>query len=89
MALGPSAHETLYVPFKSGVFVSPSLVELLHTSPAGLQCQMLQGLLLPTPQAWEPDMGLVNLTPVGESLLYSYFLVCRLPTGGYGIVYIV
>ena len=34
---------------RMGVSVSPSPVELLHTSPTGLQCQMLQGLFLPVP----------------------------------------
>ena len=46
-ALGPSARESLCAPFKNGVSISPSPVELLRTSPAGLQCQMLQGLFLP------------------------------------------
>ena len=32
-ALGPSARESLYAPFKNGVSVSPSPVELLHTTP--------------------------------------------------------
>ena len=42
-ALGPSTHESLCVPFKNGFSISPSPVELLHTSPTGLQCQMLWG----------------------------------------------
>ena len=48
-ALGPSARESLCAPFKNGVSVSPSPVELLRTSPTGLQCQMVQGLSLPMP----------------------------------------
>ena len=48
-ALGPSACEILCSPFKNGVSVSPSPVELLCTSPTGLQCQMFQGLFLPLP----------------------------------------
>ena len=48
-AQGPSACESLCGPFKNGVSISPSPVELLHTSPTGLQCQMLQGLFLPVP----------------------------------------
>ena len=46
--------------------LSPSPVELLHTSPTGLQCQMFQGLFFPVPdpQVWEPDMGLRTLTLV-------------------------
>ena len=57
--LRPSAHENLCVPFKSGVCISPRPVELLSTSSAGPQYQMLRGLLLPMPdpQAGEPDMG--------------------------------
>ena len=79
--LGPSAHESLCVPFKNGVSISPGPVELLHTSPTDPQHQMLWGLLLPMPdsQAWGPDVGLKTLTPVGESLYYSYFPVCGLP----------
>ncbi len=63
-------HVSLYVPFKNGVSVSPSPVELLCTSSTGLQCQMLQGLFLPVPDpyTWEFDVGLRTLTPVGESL---------------------
>ena len=44
-----SAHESLRAPFKNGVSIFPSPVELLCTSPTGLQCQMLQGLFLPVP----------------------------------------
>lgn len=63
-------------------YVSPSPVESLCTSSAGVQSQMFHGLLLPMtdPQAWELDMGLWSLTPVGELLQYSYFMVCGLPT---------
>ena len=42
-ALGPNACEILCVPFKNGVSISLSPMELLHTSPTGLQCQMLWG----------------------------------------------
>ena len=41
--------KSLCVPFKNRVSISPSPVELLHTSPTGLQCQMLQGLFLTVP----------------------------------------
>ena len=81
-ALGPSACEILCVPFKNGVSISPSPTLLLHTSHTGLQCQMAWRFLLPMldPQAWWPDTGLRTLTHVGESLWYSYFPVCGLPT---------
>ena len=87
--LGPSAHESLCVPFKNGVSVSPSPVELLCTSPTGLQCQMLRGLFLPVPdpQAWGLDVGLRTLTPVGESLWNSYFPVLgAYQLGGMGLL---
>ena len=45
--LVPSSHESLCVPFKNGVSISPSPVELLYTSPTGLHCQMLWGALSP------------------------------------------
>ena len=69
-ALGPSACVSLCVPFKNGVSISPSPVELLGTSPTGLQCQMLRGLflLVSVPQAWGFDLGPRTLTPVGEYL---------------------
>ena len=40
---GTRAHESLCAPFKNGVSVSPSPMDLLCTSPTGLQCQMLRG----------------------------------------------
>ena len=50
--------------------VSPSPAQLLLSSPAGLQSQVLWRLLLlmPDPQTGEPDMGLRNLTPMGRPL---------------------
>ena len=59
--------------FMNGVSISLSPVELLRTSPTGLQCQMLQGLFLPVPDTHtlEFDVGLRTLTPGGESLWTS------------------
>ena len=52
--------------------VSPSPVELLQLSPAGLQIQMLWGrghlFPMPDPRAGKPDVGLRTLTPVAEPL---------------------
>ena len=69
LAMGPSAHESLCVPSKNGVSVSPSPVELLLTSLTVPQQQMLWGLFLPVPdpQVWGPNVGLRTLTSVGES----------------------
>ena len=66
-ALAPSARESPCAPFKNGVSIYPSPMELLHTSPTGLQCQMLLGLFLPVPdpRTWGFDVGLRTLTPVG------------------------
>ena len=66
----PVQVKVLCVPFQNGVSISPSPVELLCTSPIGLQCQMLQGLFLPVPDPHmgEFDVGHKTLTPVGESL---------------------
>ena len=68
--MGSCAHETLYAPSKSGVSISPSPMELLHLSYAGLQSQMLWGLLLTQCQTprMEPDVGLRTPTPVREPL---------------------
>ena len=69
-SLGARAREILCVLFMSEDFISPSPVGLLQLSTAGLQFQMLWGLvfLVPEPWAWEPDVGLRTLTPVGEPL---------------------
>ena len=77
-----TVHETLCALSKSGVSVSPSPVEFLWSNPAGLQSQILWGLrlLLPDPQAGEPDVGLRPFTPMGELLWYNCFSVCGLPT---------
>ena len=58
------------MPSKSGVSVFLSPVELLQSSPTGLESHMLWGLLLlmPDPEAGEPDVGLRALTAVGELL---------------------
>ena len=67
---------------KSGVFVSPDSVELLQLSPAGLQSQMLWGLLLlmQDPQVGETDFWLRTCTSAEELLRYNYFPVCGFPT---------
>ena len=74
-SLGLDVHKTFCPPSKSGVSVSPSPVEFLRSSPAGLLSQMLWGLLLmPAPKAEMPDVGLRTLTPVGDP--NNYFPVC-------------
>ena len=80
-APGPGAHETLCAPSKSGVSVSPSPVELLQSSPAGLHSQMFWGLLLLMPDP-QPDVGLRALIPVRELLWYNYSPVCGSPIQG-------
>ena len=66
----PGRTKSLCVPFKSEVCIFLSPVELLCTNPAGPQRQMLQVLFfpMPVPQAWEHDVGLRTLTPMGEPL---------------------
>ena len=63
-------HINVCVPFKNGVSIPPSPMELLHTIPTGLQFQVLWGLFLPMPDpwVWGLDVGLRTLTPVDESL---------------------
>ena len=60
----------LCAPCDSGVYVSPSPMDLLHSNPTGLQCQVFWGLILPMldPQPGEPDMGFGTLTHVREPL---------------------
>ena len=63
------------LPSKSGASVSPSPVEFLQSNPAGLQSQILCGLLLPLPdpQAGKSDVGLRTFTSVGQLLWYNHF----------------
>ena len=81
--LGPRAHKTCV---SSGAFVSPSPMTFLWSSPAGLQSQMLWGLicLMPDPQPEEPDMGSeLTLRVHGRTsviLLFSSFWVIH-PSG--------
>lgn len=48
-ALDPGLHE---IPFKSEISISPSFVGFLPLSLAGLQNQMLWGLVFPVPDPW-------------------------------------
>ena len=78
----PDTHTTLCVPSKSGVFVSPSPVEVLKSIPTRLQSLILQEFLLPLPepQVGKPDMGLRTFTPVGGLLWYKCSPVCESST---------
>ena len=66
--------------FQEWGFCFPSPMELLRTSPTGLQCQMPWGLLLPIPiprredLTWGSELSLPQV-----SLCDSYFPVCGLP----------
>ena len=79
--LGPSAHESLCVPFKKGVSVFPNPVELLCTSPTGLQCTCSRGSFS---QCQIPGRGDLTwgseLSLLQVSLCDSYSPVCGLPT---------
>ena len=68
----------LFVPSKTGVFVTLSLVEVLQSNPTGLQVQIPWGFPVPLsePQAGKPDVGFRNFTPVGELLWYYCSPVC-------------
>ena len=77
--------------FKSGVSIFPSLMELLCISPAGPQCQMLQGLLLPcqNPRGGNLMWGLeLSLLWVSLCDIVTFQSVGR-PPGGHGVAYIV
>ena len=60
--LGPRVYEILCMPFKSEVSISINPEELLRSSPAGLQSQVL--FMVPDPWAGRPYVGLRTLTPV-------------------------
>ena len=77
-ALDPGAHEILCAAFKNEVFIflqsqgTPAVKLYWPSQPRALDgsptyCQNL-------------DMGSEHLTPLGETLQYSYFPVCGLPT---------
>ena len=76
--IGLGVHKTLYTASKSGVSVAPSPVELPGSNTTGFQSQVLWGflLLLPDPQAGEPDMGLRTFTMVRKLLWCNCFPVC-------------
>ena len=85
--LDPGACESLCAPFKSTVSTSHSSLGLWRVSPAGLQSQMLWGLVFPVydPQVMEPNMG-SDPSLLGEDLCNgNYPPVCALSTQGYGI----
>ena len=69
LALEPSAHKNPCVPLKIGVSISPSSMELLLTSPAVPQHQMLWGLLLLMPDSrhgnltWNSELSLPWVSP--------------------------
>ena len=84
-ALG--VHKNLYAPSKRGVSVSSSPVNLLQSSPAGLQSHMLWCLLLlmPDPQVeslmWGPEFSLL-----WENCIHIIVLqFVGHPPAGYGI----
>ena len=60
------------LPSKTGVSVSPSSMEILQSSPTGLQGHISQGFPVPLldPQAGKPDTGLRTFTAVGELWCY-------------------
>ena len=72
--LGPSAHQTLCAPFKSGIPVVK-----LHW-PSEPYSPGIPPPIARPPQAGEPDVGFRTFTAVGEPLWYNHFLVCGLPT---------
>ena len=82
LLLGPDAHTTLCVPYKSGVSVSPSPVKVLQSNSTSLQSLFLKEFLLPLPdpQVWKPDVGLRTFTAVGGLLWYKCSPVCESPT---------
>ena len=71
-ALGPGMRETLWVPFKSGVSISHSLLPLWKVSPAGFQRQIFWGLIFLVLDPWAGDfsVGLRPLAPWGEALQF-------------------
>ena len=82
-SLSPGAHETLCVPSKSGISVSPVLWNSCDQT--GLQSQVLWGLLLLLPETQAVDAD------VGFSLLWENFCGIIIfqfvshPPGRYGI----
>ena len=91
-ALGPSEHESLCMPFKNGVSISPSPVELLHTSPTGLQVPDAPGALSPSARSphvrvWCGAQNSHSCRWVSVNQLVSS--LWSFPPRRYGVVYIV
>ena len=76
-ALEPSAHESLCVPFKNGGLCFPQSCGAPAHKPHWVSMPDAPRALSPSARA--PFVELRTLTPVGESVRYSYFLVCGLP----------
>ena len=66
--LSLGAGKVLFVPSKTGVSVSPSLVEVLSSSPTGLQGQIPWGFLVPLSdaQSGKPDEGFRAIATVRD-----------------------
>lgn len=75
-----SVCETLFLPSKCRVFVSPSLVELLSSNSTGLQSQMLWRLFFLLPHSGEPDVGLRTLIFMGEPLWFFFQFMSHSPS---------
>ena len=85
--LSLSACKILCVSFKSGVCISHNPLGLPKLSPAGVQSQVVWGLvfLVQDLRDGEPSVGLRTLTPVGEPLQCNYSPVSVSPTCEYGL----
>ena len=66
------------MPFKIGVSVSPSPVEVLKSNPTGLQGEIPWEfpVHLSDPQAGKPEVGVRTFTTMGELLWYYCSPVC-------------
>lgn len=79
ISLRLSPWEIFCVPSKSGLSVSPRPVELLHSSPTGLQHQnaLWSPLLKAISPSWKNSHAVsLELTSIWNLLWYSYFSVC-------------
>ena len=73
-SLDPRAYEIWYAPFKSGVSIFHSLLDLPRVSPSGLQSQMLWGLIF-LAQCWAQNPSSLGRT--SAVVVTLLFLGCR------------
>lgn len=73
-ALGLRVCEVLHTPFMRGVSVFSSPPDLLHRSPADLQIQMFEGLILLFHDPWAGEVQTPHLLRLTSAIIITLLL---------------